>query len=275
MGFGVQDHLSWPYDDRADYRRRVREFLSDGLALGLRCSYSADGPLELLEEDLAGIPHLQEEIARGSVILNVLGDLFPTGTVIDPGETLASFAAATDDALAAGYAGLRLAGDATPLVRTAEQLTAFAQWEHAADRYMTDHPLSALCAFDRTQLSAETTTALACLHPAARAGVTPFRVHSANHGSDVAVAGELDTTAVADFRACLDRIGLDFAGELVVDCTRLEFVDHRGLESIRDFASSSGATAVLRTSSRIPGRLIDLLAMEGIRAEPALNSGAL
>ncbi len=275
MGFGVQDHVSWPYDDHVDFRRRVREFLGEGLDLGLRCLYAAEGPRELLEADLAGIPDLQEAMDSGAVTVSVLSDLYPTGEAIDPGETLASFAAATEDALAAGYAGLRVAADSTPLVRSPEQLAAFAQWEHAADRYMTHHPMSGLCGFDRAQLTPEATTALACLHPAARAGITPFRVHSANHKADLAVAGELDLSAIDDFRACLDRISVEFEGELVVDGTGLEFVDHRGLESIRDFASRSGATAVLRTSSRIPGRLIELLALEGIRAEPADTDGLL
>ncbi len=275
MGFGVQDHLSWPYDDRADFRRRVREFLSDGLDLGLRCFYAAQGPPELIEEDVAGIPDVQSEIDRGALALHLLSDLYPEGAVLDPGQTLSTFAAATDDALAAGYAGLRIAADSTPLVRSPEQLAAFTQWELAADRYMSEHPLSGMCGFDRRELTAAATVALACLHPAGRAGVTPFRVYCSDHQADLALAGELDMVADADFRACLDRIDLDVTSELVVDGMGLDFVDHRGLESIRDFARGLGATAVLRTCSEMPGRLIQLLGLEGIRVEPATAEGVL
>lgn len=274
-GFGVQDHLSWPYLDRAAFHRRVREFLSDGLGLGLRCVYAAEGPRESLEADLVGIPDLQSEIGRGALALSVLGDLYPAGAAIDPGETLCTFAAATEDALAAGYAGLRIAADATPLVQSPEQLAAFATWEHAADRYMTDHPLSGMCGLDRRQLSATATTALACLHPVARTGTAPFRVFASDSHADLALAGDLDMSVIDDFRACLDRTGLEVTRELVVDGTRLEFVDHRGLESIRDFASRFGATAVLRTCSEMPGRLIEMLGLEGIRAESAPTEGVL
>ncbi len=275
VGFGIQDHLCWPYTDRADFRRRAREFLSDGFDLGLRCVYAAEGPLALLLADLAGIPHLQSRIDDGDLALTVLGDLYPKGALIDSGAALSAFADATDDAVAAGYAGLRVVADATSLLRSPEQLDAFARWEHAADRYMAGHPFSGLCGFDQRHVTPAATTALASLHPAARAGVTPFQVYCSDHGADLALAGELDISATGDFRACLDRIDLDLTRELVVDGSGLDFVDHRGLVSIRDFASRLGATAVLRTSSETPGRVIALLGMEGIRVEPAPTEGVL
>lgn len=272
-GFGVQDHLSWPFDERADFLQRLHEFVGDGLDLGLRCVYAAEGPLEMLVSDLSGIPHLHDQIARGALVVNMLSDLYPPGAAIDPAQTLATFAAATDDALAHGYVGLRVAADSTSLVRTPDQLAAFAAWEHLADRYMSEHLFSAMCGFDRSQLPAAATLALACLHPAARAGVTPFQVFASGHGSDLALAGELDMSVTDDFRACLDRTGMEVPPELVVDGTGLDFVDYRGLESLRDFASRSGATAVLRTSSAMPARLIDLLGLDGIRAEWAGAEG--
>ena len=272
---GVHDHLSWPYEDRADFVRRVQEFVTGGLALGLRCIYAADRPLGQLEADLAGVPDLHAEVARGAVRITVLGDLYPEDSVVDPDEMLATFTAATEDAVAQGYAGLRVVADATPLIRTPEQLAAFATWEHKADRYMTRHPFSAMCGFDWTVLPGSATAALACLHPAARAGMAPFRVFASDDHADLALAGELDVSAADSLRACLGRIGLDVTRELVVDGTRLKFVDHRGLESIRDFAKGFGATAVLRTSSALPARLVELLRLEGIRVEPATTEGVL
>ncbi len=274
-GFGVQDHLSWPFLDRAEFRRRVGEFLSDGFDLGLRCVYAADGPRELLEEDLAGLPHLQSALDRGALVLSVLGDLYQEGAPVDPDETLVTFAAATEEALAEGYAGLRIAADATSLLRSPEQLAAFAAWEHRADRYMTGHPFSAMCGFDRTQLTATATVALACLHPASRAGITPFRIYASDEPADLALAGDLDMPMIASFRECLDRTRMELPRELVVDGTRLGFVDHRGLKCLRDFAGRSGATVVLRTRSELPGRLIGLLSIAGIRAERVTADGVL
>lgn len=270
---GVHDHLSWAYEDREDFVDRVQEFVRDGLALGVRCIYAADRPVEQLEADLAGVPDLRAEVERGALTITALGDFYPLEAVLDPDAMLATLAAATQDALAQGYAGLRIVADSTPLVRTPEQLAAFATWEHKADRYMARHPLSGMCGFDRTALPPSAAAVLACLHPTARAGTAPFGVFASDDHADLALAGELDLAVADDFRACLGRTGLDVARELVVDGTRLGFVDHRGLESIRDFACGHGATVVLRTASGVPGRLIDLLALEGIRVEPSVAEG--
>jgi anti-anti-sigma regulatory factor len=272
-GFGAQDHLSWAYEDRADFRRRVCEFLSDGFDLGLRCIYAAEAPLERLESDLADLPDVQDHIRRGALTISVLSDLYPEDSSIDPGETLAIFSAATEEALAQGYAGLRIAADSTRLVRSPEQLAAFAEWEHMADRYMSEHPFSGLCAFDQSQLPASTTIALACLHPTAREGTTPFCVYSSGNEAHLALAGELDMAVTDDFRACLDRTRLDVTRELIVDGTGLDFVDHRALQTISDFARRFGATAVFRTCSSTPGRLIELLRLDGIRAVSVTTEG--
>lgn len=268
-GLGINDHLSWTYDDRHDFVQRVQEFLTDGLALGLRCVYAADRPAAQLEADLAAIPDLRTHLDRGDLTLTSLEHLYATGSVLDPAQMRASIAAETEDALTQGYAGLRVVADATALVRTPEQLSAFAAWEHTADRFMATHPLSGMCGFDGRQLSESAASVLACLHPAARAGTAPFGVFAPGERADLGLWGELDRSVLDDFRACLERTGLDAACELVVDGSRLAFVDHRGLESIRDFASGLGATAVLRTASSLPARLVALLGLEGIRVESA------
>lgn len=274
-GMGVQDHLSWPYEQRPDFLRTVREFLAEGLALGLRCVYLADSPREQLEADMVGIPDLDAALEGGALSLTDLSELYPEGGLVDPTETLATYRAAVEDALAQGYAGLRVAADSTPLVRTPEQLDAFAAWEHVADRYMTRHPLSALCGFDREQLPASATVALACLHPAARAGMTPFYVYSPENGADLALAGEIDIVGTDDFRTCLDRTGLELTRELVVDGSWLDFIDHRALAGLADYARRFQVTAVLRTCSTMPGRLIELLGLEDIRTEFPSIEGVL
>lgn len=270
----MHDHLSWSYRDRGDFVRRVNEFLRDGLALGLRCMYTADRPLSELVADLAPLPDLQAQLDRGALMITTMAELYDDIEVIDSDVMLASLSATVEETLAQGYAGLRIAADVTPLVRTPEQLCAFAAWEHTVDRYVSGNPLSGLCGFDRTQVSDSAAVVLAGMHPVARAGSAPFGVFATDGPADLAVAGEIDVSVAREFRTCLGRTRLGVARELVVDGTRLDFVDHRGLETIRDFASGIGATAVLRTSSGLPARLIGLLGLEGIRAEPAMAEEA-
>lgn len=271
-GLGVHDHVSWPYVDRDDFCRHATTFLDEGLALGLRVVYAAHGPVEALKADLAGLPGLETALARGALQLSPLDELYAAGTAVDPERLLATFAAATQEALAQGYAGLRIAADATALLSSAEQVEAFAIWEHKADRYMTEHPLSAMCGFDRTQVPEQAVVTLACLHPNVPAGVTLFRLYAADGGAHLALGGEVDSCVAEDLTSSLGRTGLQPSGELVVDAERLDFVDHRGLISLRDFAVRSGTTAVLRTSHPMPQRLIGILGLDSIRVEsPAVE----
>lgn len=272
-GLGVHDHLCWPYEDRSDFARRATEFLSDGLALGLKCVYAADRAPGGLDADLAGVPDLHAQVARGALEIAELSVLYPDFAVIDPDEMLGTIAAATEDALAQGYSGLRVVADVTPLLLSADQLAGFLSWEHTADRFIARNPVSGLCGVDLRAVPASTSTTLACMHPAARTGSAPFRVFAPQGPADLALAGEVDQSVADQFRACLEWTRVDVARELVVDGIHLRFVDHRGLEGIRDYAGASGATAVLRTSSKLPGRLIHLLGLEGIRAECANAEG--
>ncbi|MEV8510062.1 MEDS domain-containing protein [Actinoplanes sp. NPDC051475] len=123
-------HVCLAYDDPATFRTAARDFLAEGAAAGERVWYLASEP-----------PHGWE--FRPDLIR--LGEHYPEGAVIDPARGLEAYAAATCQALADGYAGLRVAAEVTPLVRTPAQLDAFARYEHVVDRYMRTHP-SGRCA---------------------------------------------------------------------------------------------------------------------------------
>jgi hypothetical protein len=71
---------------------------------------------------------------------------------------------ATEQALSAGYRGLRVAADATDLARTRAQRDAFVRYEHLIDQGMADVPFSAMYAYDRRVLG-EAASELACAHP--------------------------------------------------------------------------------------------------------------
>jgi hypothetical protein len=57
-------------------------------------------------------------------------------------------------------------------------------------------------------------------------------------------------------------------GQVVVDATNLRFIDHRGLLELGAYARERGAVAVLRTPSTVTGRVIDMLNLTDVRAEP-------
>jgi len=77
----------------------------------------------------------------------------------------ATFASALSEALRMGYSGIRVAADNTPLVTDPERLAAWIQWEHVADRFMSENPVTGLCAFDREKVDIGRLRHLATLHP--------------------------------------------------------------------------------------------------------------
>jgi DcmR-like sensory protein len=92
------------------------------------------------------------------------------------------YAAETEAALAAGFLGYRVVGEATPLGRTPDQLDLIARYEQCVDRYMAGHPFSALCGYSRLELGSAAVSEFACLHPPAAAGSVPFHLYTVEDG---------------------------------------------------------------------------------------------
>lgn len=267
-GLGAHDHVCWQYDTPEDFRARAHEFLVDGLAEGYRVWYTAPGDVRTLTEELREVDGMDQALRSGAAQVASLDATYAVGAVVRPQDQVASYAVATDQALADGFAGLRVAAEATQLVLTGEQLDSFTRYEHLIDRYMTERPFSALCGYDRTRLGDAAIAQLACLHPSTNAAVD-FRLYAAP-GAVPALAGELDLFSDDLFALALERAHLEaVGGQVVLDGTRLTFVDHAGLVRLSRHAADLGVDVVLRTSWPGAPRLAELLGLPGVRVEAA------
>ncbi|PRX45212.1 DcmR-like sensory protein [Prauserella shujinwangii] len=265
----LHDHVCWVYEDIADVRKRIVDFLADGLALGQRVCYvteSAAPPGEL-PRLLDGLGGVDDALREGALQIQSLAHRYTGFTGVGPADQVAAYAAATREALAAGYTGFRVAAEATGLVREPEQRASFARYEHLVDRYMTREPFAALCAYDRRVLGPEATAQIACMHPMSSPDAAPFRLHAVRDAA-FAVDGELDRAGQALFAGALAGADPEPAGgELLVDATGLHFIDHRSLLQLAELAERRRATLTLRTALRSVPRLIDILGLTSIRAE--------
>lgn len=269
-GTGLHDHMCWSYEDRDELRHRVVEFLADGLRLGQQLYYVGGGRAELLMADLHGLDGLDPVMRAGGLQIRPIESMYGTDWVAEPDEQVRAYAAATEDALAAGFTGLRVAAEASPLVRTPEQLEAFARYEHQVDGYSARHPFAALCAYNRVELGDHVVRQLACMHPAVSANATPFRLHAATDGAAASLGGELDLASRGLFPVALRRADLRPAGgEIVIDATGLTFVDHHSLLVLDELGRSRRAVVVLRTPLRSIGRMVTLLELDCVRAQVA------
>ncbi|MEU4477536.1 MEDS domain-containing protein [Micromonospora sp. NPDC023966] len=260
-------HLCLAYDDPAALEARAVAHLAAGLAAGEQVWLVAPGGPDSLAHRLDRLPGLDEALRRRALRLVPVEQAYRHGEIVDPEKQVRAYAAATADALAAGYTGLRVVAEATTMVRSTAQRDAFARYEHLIDRWMRHHPMSAICAYDRRELSDAAIAELACMHPETNADVL-FRLHAGGGEAVVEVGGELDPSNNRLFAAALNRADprpLD--GRLVLDATGLRFVDHRCLLHLRDHARRHDATAVLRTSRSAAARLAELLDLDEVRVE--------
>lgn len=270
-GFGSHDHVCWRYENRAEFRSRAAEFLVEGLQLGHQVRYIGTGDVHALREELAGIEALEAALRDGTAQVASLDDTYPVDGTIQPAEQVRAYAAATQEAVTAGFAGLRVVADCTALVRGQEQRAAFARYEHLVDRYMSAHPFSAMCAYDVNQLPAEAITQVACLHPSTNANDTGFRLHATGRaGGATALGGELDLARHSLFTWALDRADLQPAdGKLVIDAIELTFVDHNCLLQLATHARHHDAALVLRTRRPGADRLVRTLNLPDVQVERA------
>ena len=260
-GFGYHDHLCWAYDELGGFHSAMGDFLAEGLTQGLRVCYVADSDAATMWEDLRDL----DRSNPAAVHIQPLGDL--AGAVMEPVGQVQALAAATEDALAAGFMGLRVAAEATSLVRTPHQLDAVARYEHLVDRYTTNQPLSVLCGFNRAELGEQTIAQLACLHPTVNDGAPLFRLYASTYAA-ASLSGELDVTSLGLFPMALRWADLrPTAGEMVIDASELAFIDHRSLLALAEHARSWDATAVLLADLPSAARMIEILDLKEVRVE--------
>jgi len=267
-GLGLHDHACWAYDDLNDFRCRAREFLAEGLGLGQQVWYVAQGDAEPLVDDLRDLDGMDLALRVGAARVVSVESAYPAGTVVDPVAQARAFVTAATQAQMAGFTGLRVAADTTPLVRTAYQLDAFARYECVVDRCIARYPLSGMCAYNRQQLGEEVIAQLACLHPNINGGTAQFRLHAANHAA-ASLNGELDMTTVELLSLALQRADLQPDGdELVIDAAGLTFIDHRALLMLADRTGRMHKTVVLQTDWPGAAPLVECLDLKEVRVEP-------
>lgn len=268
LGLGLNDHICLTYADPGDFRQRMLEFLTDGVALGQRIQYAGSVSTEELRSDLNGLDDLDGLIKRGAA--HLVSTAASTGSRVGPDarDRVARYAASTNEALAAGFTGLRGVAERTALILTEKDRVICAQTEYLTDQFMTANPLSSMCAYRLDKGNAEPAAEMACMHPLVRDELAPFRLY-ARGGGILALAGEIDYACADLFDKALQRVlMLPGLRELAVDASELTFIDHRGLLALDRHAGALGVTVVLRGLSSTAVHVAELLGLSAVRVEP-------
>lgn len=247
----------------------ARQFLVEGLELGQRVLYVGEAGDAELGRALAASPGFGDLLGRDGFHVASMGATYRSGAIVDPLDQVAAYAAATQQALDAGFTGLRVAAEATMVVRTPRQRATFARYEHLIDRFMTLQPFAAMCGYDRTELGAAALAEIACMHPVIRDGDSTFQVFATGDGA-LALAGEIEQFDAALFGDSLEHALAGAAGgDLVVHASALAFIDHHAMVALDRLAGELDATIELVGASAVVAKIVELLGLEGVRVVAA------
>ncbi|WP_024441508.1 MULTISPECIES: MEDS domain-containing protein [unclassified Mycobacterium] len=263
---GEYGHIGWEYQDHADFLHRAAEYVADGLNLDQRVAYvGADDPATMRAAlAAAGLGSGSREVHVKTVPEHYLF----RGDVVDAERMTERYAAAAVAAVAAGYSGLRLVIDVTPVVRTPAQRDAQAALEFLGDRRISTLPVAAMCGYNVAELG-DAAAGLLCLHPAAGPSAVPFQLYAQPAGRNaIALAGTLDAASEPLFLTTLQRVlPLLSQDVLEIDARELEFVGHRQLCLLDRYCAAHGRTALLRSDRAVVHRLVSLLDFANVRIE--------
>lgn len=261
-GLGIDGHACWTFEEKGSFTEAALEFLTDGLRMGQRIAFVGAAPVADQRERLDALGDVGGLIDRGALQLFTLTDLYAIGEPIDADAQLATYSAATEGALAEGYAGLRVAAEVTELVADPSGWEAHVRWESIADVYMATKPLSALCGYDATAVPEPLLGDLAAVHPAAHCATSPVPFHLFSDSGALLLEGEVDGFSADALDRALGHALRADVSELALG--ELEFIDHRGLFALIAHTkrlADGGGLAVNAVPPSVE-RLCDLLELE-------------
>lgn len=232
-GLGLSDHVGWVYgSDRelAEFREAALRFAADGMALGQRLVYVADRPESEILAGLGSLGDVDARRERGALSVQSVADAYlGGGPVADCDAQLAFYDDAVDQAIADGFAGIRVVAEVSALAADPAWCGQQARWEMVADRYMaTSRPLAALCGYDRRLVGADVAAVLAAVHPVRHDDVTAFSLFA--EGDALRIDGEIDVFQVPILERAL--LAVPEAEALVLDVSDLRFVDTAGIVTL-------------------------------------------
>jgi hypothetical protein len=233
------DHIGWTFSGQRGFDALARPFLAEGAARGQLLMYVTGSP------SAATATRLRDRYGPRNIQVSSIAEVYGASGIVDaPGQRTA-FAAVLADALAAGFSGVRVAADNTPLVTDEARLDAWIRWEHVADRFMARNPVTGLCAFDAELVDVNRLRHLATLHPlSASSDPAPqYRLYS--DGRDLAFEGDIDSFAIRQLPLALDVLPPKTG--VLIDLSAATLISRAPLAGLRRLAAS-GVTVTIRGS---------------------------
>jgi hypothetical protein len=250
MRLGPHDHIGWVFSGPGEFAALAEPYLAEGAARNERLMYVADDP------DTNSFGEWTRALAPGTLTGATVAEVYGESGIVDAAKQRAVFAQVLAEALAAGYSGIRVAADNTPLVLDHERIAAWVRWETVADHFMSENPVTGLCAFDKSRIDVETLRQLATLHPVWPAeSDQPFRLFSSD--SALWLEGDVDSFALGQAQMALAELPPKTG--LVIDLTHTKHVTAELMAALRQLCEIGigitirGATEIVRRLAQATG----------------------
>ncbi len=266
LGLGPGDHVAWTLEG-GEYAAAVTSYFTEGVARGERLvlvNGHGEGCLDLLGD----LPERDRLLEHGQLVLPPPEETY--GRLLDHDiwqqvehvERLAALA------LDAGYAGLRVWADITPLTEDPHTLQRYLDYDVAIEATFRTCPATGLCALDATRPQAHWTR-LASRHSLRRGRTDSPPMAVTMYDSEARLVGEVDLSCHDELADALSSITRTTRGPLRLDLADLEFLDVGGARVLAGFVTElaeAGRPVDLVGAGRLTARL---LALFGVRATQA------
>jgi anti-anti-sigma regulatory factor len=239
----MSDHICWVYDeDDSSFDRVVRRFLAGGLERRERMLVIGERVIASISTAGDGFGDAETLIAAGTLRTLTTAQAYEAAGAFVPGTQRTFHDAATREALADGYSGLRVVAEVSPLAEDADTRTTLVEWEHLADEYVAQGSgFTALCAYS-SRLSPQALADVASVHPLVHAPATPpFQVFFDD--DRVALTGSVDTFSADRLARVLASSPVSGDGA-VLDLGQVDFVDVAASRVIARWAQDLDARAL-------------------------------
>lgn len=260
-GIGAGDHVCWSFRDESELHAVVSDLVADATSNGDRFTYFGSRPAAELLADLSEVEGARQLIDRGAAQVVSFQDVSRGAGVQPPSAFLTAAEEAVDD----GFSGLRALSDSTEVVRSEDGKASYLEWEPLLDRQLLVSPLRMVCAYDRSVLGGDVVDDIAALHPLVSKPAR-FQLFAADD-ADLAMCGELDSSAVQMFQRTLERFRPQLTeGRLTIDASNVRFLNHRILLLLDRYAETAGIDRIeLRGAPSSTVRISALLDLQRLQ----------
>jgi anti-anti-sigma regulatory factor len=254
------EHACCRFAERSDRRRAAVALVRDGLRRGHKVVYLVEQEdVDAFVAELAAVDDdVGPAVARGQLEVRRSRDAYTPGGTFEVERMLATCRDARAEALAEGWAGLSVTGEACASLSGAPGVERLDEYEQRLDEMDAEDSVL-LCQYDHRRFDAGTLSGVAHRHDV---DLSPELAAIGREGMVAAarvrpgllrIAGELDFACANTLADVLDA---HFHGPLRLDLADLRYVDVTGMRALR---GRKAQRVTIASASEAVRRLVGLL----------------